>query len=196
MHPPFGESPAPAGGQAGDESNDRRRSLSQPPPRSRPGGRKPNGPFCWQDKRWLGLIRKETEDYASGLSVYLALTELASDNESDSFKATHAWLAKLSGLSEKTIRRRLRDLKRIRAVKVFTPPMKAPCTYTLLPFGHGDRTLSHGDRTFGHGEGVSVTDIRRIEEEKPVSPRATANLQRMETTGKSVCRFFERPAEK
>ena len=70
-------------GKRGDESNDRRRSLSQPPPRSRPGGRKPNGPFCWQDKRWLGLIRKETEDYASGLSVYLALTELASDNESN-----------------------------------------------------------------------------------------------------------------
>lgn len=123
-------------------------------------------PFAWCSKLMLRRIREQIEEYSSALSVYVALCWVASDNERDEFVTTHGYLAQLSGCSEKTVRRRLADLTNAKVVHIETPAMKAPCTYRLLSFGHGYRTLGHGVRTFGHGEGVTVTDIRSCEVKK------------------------------
>ena len=123
-------------------------------------------PFAWCSKLMLRRIREQIEEYSSALSVYVALCWVASDNERDEFVTTHGYLAQLSGCSEKTVRRRLADLTNAKVVHIETPAMKAPCTYRLLSFGHGYRTLGHGVRTLGHGEGVTVTDIRSYEVKK------------------------------
>jgi hypothetical protein len=123
-------------------------------------------PFAWCSKLMLRRIREQIEEYSSALSVYVALCWVASDKERDEFVTTHGYLAQLSGCSEKTVRRRLADLTNAKVVHIETPAMKAPCTYRLLSFGHGYRTLGNGVRTFGHGDGVTVTDIRSYEVKK------------------------------
>ena len=123
-------------------------------------------PFAWVSKLMLRRIREQVEEYGSALSVYVALCWVASDKEQDEFQTTHNYLSQLSGCSERTVRRRLADLTQAKVVQIDTPAMKAPCTYRLLSFGHGYRTLGHGVRTFGHGEGVTVADIRSYEVKK------------------------------
>ena len=107
-------------------------------------------PFAWQDKRVLKKIREEFEDYGSALLTYLALSVAASDKQSEEFQTTHSWLGTLAGLSEKTVRLRLRELQRIGAVRITTPALRAPCTYRLLPFGTDNRTNGNHYRTFGN----------------------------------------------
>jgi hypothetical protein len=111
-----------------------------------------NVPFAWQDKRVLRHIREQCEDPASALAVYHALTVVASDKQAESFQTTHAWLAALAGFSERTVRARVHDLERIGAVAVETPPLRAPSTYRLLPFGNGCPTSGNGCRAFGNRE--------------------------------------------
>lgn len=132
-------------------------------------------PFAWQDKRVLRIIREQAEEYSSAVGVYVALTVAASDLEKTEFQTTHAWLAQLSGLGERTVKRRIADLKRIGVISVTTPRLKAPCTYRLLgiasdarTIGHHDRTLGHSGPTIGndgtaigHGTAPSVAQIRR-----------------------------------
>lgn len=118
-------------------------------------------PFAWADKRVLRRIREGCEDYGSATLVYLALAIAASDAGRDEFETTQAWLAQLSGLSERTIRSRLRDLERLGTITVSTPQLRTPSTYRLLPFGNGCQTTGNGCRTFGNREATSVAAIRR-----------------------------------
>jgi len=115
-----------------------------------------NVPFAWQDKRVLRRIREQCEDPASALAVYHALTVVASDKQAESFQTTHAWLAALAGFSERTVRARVHDLERIGAVAVETPPLRAPSTYRLLPFGNGCPTSGNGCRAFGNREAPAL----------------------------------------
>lgn len=89
-------------------------------------------PFCWQDKPTLRKIRELAPSPGSALAVYLALTEIASDKESDTFQTTHHYIGKVSGFSWRTVLERLKDLQRIGVIEVQTPRMKAPSTYRLL----------------------------------------------------------------
>lgn len=123
-------------------------------------------PFTWQDKRMLRRIREQCEEPASALAVYVALTVVSSDNEKEEFQTTHGWLASLSGFCEKTVRSRLADLERIQAVHVTTPPMKAPCTYRLLPFGNDYRTSGNGCRTFGKIIPSALPTSEEVEERR------------------------------
>ena len=88
--------------------------------------------FAWQDKISLRRIREQIPDYGSALAVYVALTVVASDKESDEFQTTQEWVAQLSGFDARTVRRRLPDLERIGVVKITTPPLRVPSTYRLL----------------------------------------------------------------
>lgn len=117
-------------------------------------------PFAWQDKRCLRMIREKCEEYRTALAVYYALTVIASDQEKNEFHTTHAWIAQMAGLSERTVRRRLEDLKRVGIIRISTPRLKAPSTYTLLAIGHDGRTLGNEVRTLGQGMGTSVAGIR------------------------------------
>jgi hypothetical protein len=129
-------------------------------------------PFCWQDKRALRIIREQSEDYGTALAVYVALSVVASDLQRDQFETTHSWLAQIAGLSERTIRRRLEDLKRIGLVTISTPKLKAPSTYTLLTIGHDGRTIGHQVRTIGHRNSIPWPPSEESKKGIPPTPKA------------------------
>ncbi|MHC1763590.1 MAG: hypothetical protein AB9869_04680 [Verrucomicrobiia bacterium] len=109
--------------------------------------------WCWQDKASLRRIRDafdRTNDVCSALAVYLALTEISSDSNAPEFQTTHAWIARMAGVSVSTVQRRIKVLVDIGLLEVKTPDLRAPSTYKLLSFGNGARTLRNGARTFGH----------------------------------------------
>ena len=103
--------------------------------------------FCWQSKAALRQIRESVHDYGSALAVYVALSVVASDKQAEAFTTTHQWLASLSGFGVSTVKLRLKELERIGLVKITTPPIKAPCTYSLLAIASERRTLANGCRT-------------------------------------------------
>jgi hypothetical protein len=109
-------------------------------------------PFSWQEKRVLRRIREGVEDYASALGVYLALSVVASDKESEEFQTTYTWLSSLSGFSVRTVQSRIHDLATLGVIGVKVHRLKSPATYRLLPFGNGCLSLSNGCRTLGNGE--------------------------------------------
>ncbi len=95
-----------------------------------------NGPFCWQSKAARRKIRDALDGantVASGLGVYDALTEIASDHQAESFQTTHAHIAKISGLASTCVKQRLRDLKELGLIAIETPNLKMPSTYSILP---------------------------------------------------------------
>jgi DNA-binding Lrp family transcriptional regulator len=69
---------------------------------------------------------------ASGLLVYVALTEIASDKRSNTFETTHSYIAMRSGLSQRTVQQRIKGLTDIGILKCTVPDRRAPATYTLL----------------------------------------------------------------
>lgn len=100
--------------------------------------------YCWQSKSILRKIREAfdgTHDVGSALLVYLALTEIASDEQDGEFTTTHAWIAGKSGLSTATVKRRLATLIELGIVEVKTPALRAPSNYRLL--AHHELTIAH-----------------------------------------------------
>jgi len=94
-----------------------------------------DGPFCWQSKAALRRIREAFDSehaVQSALAVYLALSEVASNFEAETFTVTHGSLAQLCGGSPRTVCQRLRGLEQIGLVAISTPRLKAPSTFTLL----------------------------------------------------------------
>jgi hypothetical protein len=123
-------------------------------------------PWCWADKRVLRQIRNSFDSQnvaASALAVYHALTESASNHEREEFTDSICTIANLAGMSVRTAGDRLRDLARIGVIKMSTPKMKAPSTYTLVTFGNGCATIGNGCRTFGKRE---ASPLPPLEEQK------------------------------
>jgi len=92
--------------------------------------------FCWQPKTALHHIRESLEavnGVSSGIAVYVALTEVASDRRSGVFQATHAHLAARSGLSVRTVQHRIKNLSDLGLIRYTVPSLKSPATYELLP---------------------------------------------------------------
>lgn len=92
-------------------------------------------PFCWQHKSQRRKIRAafdRDKTVNSALGVYDALTEVASDHESEVFQTTHAKLSEMSGWSPRTVQDRLQELKEIGLVEISTPALKSPSTFRLL----------------------------------------------------------------
>ena len=80
-----------------------------------------DGPFCWQTKAARRRIRDHfdcTGNVCSALSVYDALTEIASDKQSAVFTTTHAHIAKYSGVSPSTVKRIIAGFDELRLVKI------------------------------------------------------------------------------
>jgi hypothetical protein len=79
-------------------------------------------PFCWLEKRKL---RKLAEIFAEGRlgslaaarSVMLALSEIASDKQSDTFTASTSYIAQRAGVTSKTVQRTIKTFKRLGFVK-------------------------------------------------------------------------------
>lgn len=153
--------------------------------------------FCWQDKEALRAIREGVEDYGSALAVYLAMTVVASDCGGEEFRATHQWLASLSGFSEKTVRLRLADLVRLKLVVVETPRLRAPCQYRLLAFGNGYQTSGSDFQAFGNGE---APPLPTSEEQKnrrtkpPLPPKGVESVSQAEAIYAEYPRKVGKPA--
>jgi molybdenum-dependent DNA-binding transcriptional regulator ModE len=99
-----------------------------------------DAPWCWQHKGKLTMIADifdATNDVNSARTIYVALTEFASDNGSETFTAPIAQIARRAGVSYRTacaILNRFESLKLI-AVKrhvVEGTKERAPSTYTML----------------------------------------------------------------
>ena len=118
-----------------------------------PRNLKTSGPWCWQSKGARRRIRDAfdaTGNVASALSIYDALTEIASNEQAETFRAAHAFVAGLAGVSAPTVKRVFPVLREIGLIHVETPALRAPSVVTLL--AHGDPTLGNGDLTLAHGE--------------------------------------------
>ncbi len=92
-------------------------------------------PFCWQSKMALRKIREALDAekaVASGIGVYVALTEIASDEQKNPFETTHLYIGSKSGFSPRTVQERIQDLVEIGVLDCFVPDRRAPATYTLL----------------------------------------------------------------
>lgn len=74
-------------------------------------------PFCWQEKKALRLIRTmytSTKRTRTALTIYLALTELASNSgKNDKFMAYRSQIAELSATSPSTVDRYIVDFVQI-----------------------------------------------------------------------------------
>jgi hypothetical protein len=89
-------------------------------------------------------------------SVYLALSEIASDKQSDSFIAATSYIAQRAGVTSKTVRRVITTLKKLGFVKMqprSNNGIKLATEYTLIrgrhdpTMGKCDVTLSKADET-------------------------------------------------
>ena len=86
--------------------------------------RTPEAPYCWQNKEALRKIRDafdSTGNVGSAIAVYCALTEIASDRESETFDGGTGFLSYKSGIGTTTVKK---VLKGLREIKVINYPMQ------------------------------------------------------------------------
>lgn len=94
-----------------------------------------DGPWCWQSKTARRRIREafdSTNNVATALAVYDALSEIASDDGAEQFTTTHAWIQRISGVGVTTIKGHISVFTDLGLIAVSTPALRAPSTYTLL----------------------------------------------------------------
>lgn len=138
-------------------------------------------PFAWWHKAITRRIREQVVDKTSALAVYLGLCEVASDAQrNDAVTVTQGHLASLSGLTTRTVRKRLEDLERIGAIRRQAPPAGPRCAdvFDLLdPPGNGIRAMGNESRspgngfpTMGNGQGQTVSGPYM--EKESITPRA------------------------
>jgi hypothetical protein len=146
---------------------------------SHPRSRTPEPPYCWQSKTARRHIREKMnghESTSSLLSLYDAMTEEASNQGSEVFKAGQPYLGELSGLSAKSVQRLERLLEEFGVIQIERPKLRGHHTYTLLAFGQDVSTLGHNDLTLGHGRfrgscpPVEVT--KEVTEKKQIKNRS------------------------
>jgi hypothetical protein len=95
-------------------------------------------PFCWQEKHVLRTIREmfeATGNVGSALLVYQALTEIASDMQSDIFVTTYSHIAQRAGLSARTVNRVIPTFEKLGIIAVRRNKIngvKGPSTYTVI----------------------------------------------------------------
>ena len=80
-----------------------------------------NQPFAWQDKKTLTMIAEifdATNDVNSARSVYVALTEFASDNGCETFTVPINQIARRSGVSYRTASGILNRFESLRLIAV------------------------------------------------------------------------------
>jgi hypothetical protein len=121
-----------------------------------------DAPFCWQSKEALRCIRDwfdESNNVASALATYLALSEIESNTGSaGAFTVTQSEIAKRAGVGQRTVRTILLGLKACHLLKVSSNfydggHFRAPSTYELLrsaPTGNSCRTIGNNFQSVGN----------------------------------------------
>lgn len=140
-----------------------------------------DSPFCWESKVALRKLREgldSTNAVASGIAVYTALCEIASDEQAQVFTTTQAFIALRCGLAVRTVRSRLKDLEDLGLLLVHVPALKAPARYTLLTTGTQGPPSGNGCPTFGNGR--KKAHLPRSKESPEESPEEAKSKNRTE----------------
>jgi hypothetical protein len=142
-------------------------------------------PFRWQLKWAIQKIRSSFDSAGvidSAQSVYSTLSEIVGDcvhkNEMP-FETTVRHIQALSGLSDKTIRVRLKDLERIGTIKIEPSPIKGPSKYTLLIADYSPVTVTGGPVAITGGpvnvKPSQLPSLKELEDTKNKNERISAN---------------------
>jgi hypothetical protein len=116
---------------------------------------KPNKtrPWQWQDKEIHRLILRlfdQSRNASSGLAVYVSLTHIASNEQSETFDATIDHIAQYAGVSGSTTKRVLKVLEASRLIAIrlnYANGLQLSSTYTILA---GGLPLVHRELAAGH----------------------------------------------
>jgi DNA binding protein with HTH domain len=127
-------------------------------------------PFCWLEKRKLRTIADVSEEGKHGnltaaRSVYLALAEIASDKQSDTFTVATSYIAQRAGVTSKTVRRVIKILKRLGFVRIqgrSASGLKLAHEYTLI---RGDRPIGPIYPSFGKARKIALPTREECDEE-------------------------------
>jgi hypothetical protein len=160
-------------------------------------------PYCWQHKSVLREITKvfgESNQAASARSVYLALTELASDYQSERFTVNKALIAHKAGLSVKTVERLLHGLEEanfIRVQRELKPAtggaIKSPNTYTLLPMRQEGKPHSKSDkveRILKESKKESLEEITRKRDTRHSTCRGLSSLNQYNKLERKIIKMY------
>lgn len=167
--------------------------------------RTPTPPYCWQSKEALRKIREHLDGdshLSYALSVYVALTENASDKEAEEFTTLQSHLAALAGgISTRTVRRVLPILREIGVIDYVTPKLRGPTTFQLLSVrtvSPNDRTISPNDRTGTERTSLQSYNRRTKEVTREVTREVTNPLRSeltsdvMQNLHQRLCKLFRR----
>jgi hypothetical protein len=141
-------------------------------------------PWLWIEKKIMRTIRDvfdATNDVSSALALCLAMTEIASDEQSDTFTKPIAEIAKRAGLKYRTtisMLSRFEELRFIRIERNTVPGTKlqAPSTYTLcnhcIPLCNGriQRSLPRGMKNNEKSENNNNEKPARARETSAATP--------------------------
>ncbi len=146
-----------------------------------------DGPFCWQNKKVLSLVTEtfaESNQAASARSVLVALSEVASDEQSETFKVNKALIASKAGVSVKTAERILRGLEELRLVLITRSTaaagygaIKSANTYTLIAMRQQVVTTQrHRAVTTMRQEGKHTSKTDKAEEAGRIEEESKKNV--------------------
>jgi len=137
-----------------------------------------DGHFCWQSKEVLFRIGRDLEpgSATSAKMVYVALSWIASNEGSETFKTPIGYIAHLASLDRRTVMRRLPDLERLGLVSIERRKIEGTKgneqnVYTLVTLSHYPSDLKSSPSDLKSEPGDSVRPLRchsflRTEESK------------------------------
>jgi hypothetical protein len=140
---------------------------------ARSGERKIAGvAFCWQEKAVLRVIRDSfdaTNSVTTGIAVYLALTEIASDEQAETFTRRIGEIGDRAGVGYKTAAKvldRLESLKAIAIRRNKNPHSneRTPSDYTLLGLGNHYPRLGNNRKQASLPKGIEESPEESLEE--------------------------------
>jgi hypothetical protein len=135
-----------------------------------------DGPWCWVSKSALRKIREAFDDSTyldQALAVYLALCELASDHQSESFQVRKRTIQERSGVSLRRVGEILPRLKQVGVLgwiqnQIAGSKELSPNTYTMLPSCTDSTTsCNEGTRSCTERNQQNCRDIEGIYKESP-----------------------------
>jgi len=127
-------------------------------------------PFCWLEKRKLRIIADVFAEgrlgaLTSARSVYLALSEIASDRQNDTFTVATSYIAQRAGVTSKTVRRVIGILKKLGFLKPQARSangLKLAYEYTLI---RGDCPIGLIYPSFGKAKKIALPTSEECDEE-------------------------------
>ena len=133
-------------------------------------------PWCWVEKQKLRMIADIFSQSAIGIStnaarsIYLAVTEIVSDRESNVFDASHEEIAHRAGVSPSTAKRILPIFRKIGLLKIkrnWINGLETRSTYTLIR-----GALAHHEPPLGQTPKIKrATDEERTKKASKVTAR-------------------------